>query len=59
MTNNSVWPKEIHRVLKEARVSQATHVPDAGHAQSIELPLPITHARHDARRMGEVQSPRV
>ena len=37
MTNNSVWPKEIHRVLKEARVSQASYVPDAGHAQLIEL----------------------
>jgi sulfopyruvate decarboxylase alpha subunit len=37
MTNNSVWPKEIYRVLKEARVSQASYVPDAGHAQLIEL----------------------
>jgi sulfopyruvate decarboxylase TPP-binding subunit len=38
MTNNSVWPKEICRVLKEARISQASDVPDAGHAQLIELP---------------------
>lgn len=37
MTNNSMWPKEIYRVLKQARVSQATYVPDAGHAQLIEL----------------------
>jgi sulfopyruvate decarboxylase alpha subunit len=37
MTNNSVWPNEIYRVLKEARVSQASYVPDAGHAQLIEL----------------------
>jgi sulfopyruvate decarboxylase alpha subunit len=37
MTNNSEWPKEIYRVLKQARVSQATYVPDAGHAQLIEL----------------------
>ena len=37
MTNNSVWPKEIDCVLKQARVSRATHVPDAGHAQLIEL----------------------
>ena len=37
MTNNSMWPKEIYRVLKEARVSQASYVPDAGHAQLIEL----------------------
>jgi hypothetical protein len=43
-------------VLKQARVSQATYVPDAEHAQLIELPLSINHARHDARRMGGVQS---
>lgn len=37
MTNNSAWPKEIYRVLKHARVSQACYVPDAGHGQLIDL----------------------
>lgn len=31
------WPKEIHSVLRAARVRQVAIVPDAGHAQLIEL----------------------
>jgi sulfopyruvate decarboxylase alpha subunit len=37
MDSNSAWPEEIYRVLKQARVAQACYVPDAGHAQLIEL----------------------
>src|ERR1700721_3720039 len=38
MTKDAAWPTEIYRVLKQAHVSQASYVPDAGHAQLIELP---------------------
>jgi sulfopyruvate decarboxylase alpha subunit len=31
------WPAATYRALKEARVSQASYVPDAGHARLIEL----------------------
>jgi sulfopyruvate decarboxylase alpha subunit len=37
MTKDAAWPTEIYRVLKQAHVSQASYVPDAGHAQLIEL----------------------
>ncbi|MEH3148438.1 MAG: thiamine pyrophosphate-binding protein [Methylobacterium frigidaeris] len=29
------WPRDIYRVLREAGVTQASYVPDAGHAQLI------------------------
>ena len=31
------WPAEIYRVLKEANVTQACYVPDAGHSRLIQL----------------------
>ena len=31
------WPGEIYRVLKEAKVTQACYVPDAGHSRLIQL----------------------
>jgi sulfopyruvate decarboxylase alpha subunit len=31
------WPAETYRALKEAGVSQASYVPDAGHARLIQL----------------------
>jgi sulfopyruvate decarboxylase alpha subunit len=31
------WPREVHAVLRAARVRQVAVVPDAGHAQLIEL----------------------
>ena len=31
------WPAEIYRVLKEAKVTQACYVPDAGHSKLIQL----------------------
>jgi sulfopyruvate decarboxylase alpha subunit len=31
------WPSEIYRVLKEAGVTQACYVPDAGHSKLIQL----------------------
>jgi sulfopyruvate decarboxylase alpha subunit len=31
------WPAETYRALKEAHVSQASYVPDAGHARLIQL----------------------
>jgi len=37
MTSDFAWPKEIYRVLKKASIRQASYVPDAGHAQLIEL----------------------
>ena len=37
MTSETVWPREIYRVLKQARIRQASYVPDAGHGQLIEL----------------------
>jgi sulfopyruvate decarboxylase alpha subunit len=37
MTNTPIWPKEIYRVLKHARINQASYVPDAGHGQLIDL----------------------
>jgi sulfopyruvate decarboxylase alpha subunit len=37
MTSESVWPGEIYRVLKQARIRQASYVPDAGHGQLIDL----------------------
>jgi len=37
MTSESVWPREIYRVLKQARIRQASYVPDAGHGQLIDL----------------------
>jgi sulfopyruvate decarboxylase TPP-binding subunit len=37
MDNNSTWPKQIYRVLKQARVTQASYVPDAGHGQLIDM----------------------
>ena len=37
MTAPAPWPTEIYRVLKLARVSQASYVPDAGHGQLIKL----------------------
>jgi sulfopyruvate decarboxylase alpha subunit len=37
MDSESAWPREIYRVLKQARVAQACYVPDAGHAQLIDL----------------------
>ena len=37
MTKDAAWPTEIYRVLKQAHVSQASYVPDAGHTQLIEL----------------------
>jgi sulfopyruvate decarboxylase alpha subunit len=37
MTKDAAWPNEIYRVLKQADVSQASYVPDAGHTQLIEL----------------------
>lgn len=37
MTSDPAWPKEIYRVLKQARIRQASYVPDAGHSQLIEL----------------------
>lgn len=37
MDNEIDWPAQIYGVLKEARISQATYVPDAGHARLIEL----------------------
>ncbi len=35
----SSWPKDVHDVLKDARVRQVAYVPDAGHARLIELCL--------------------
>jgi sulfopyruvate decarboxylase alpha subunit len=37
MDSKAAWPDEIYRVLKQARVAQAAYVPDAGHAQLIDL----------------------
>ncbi len=37
MDGNQAWPREIYRVLKQAGVVQACYVPDAGHAQLIDL----------------------
>jgi sulfopyruvate decarboxylase alpha subunit len=37
------WPAEVHRILKAADIRQMSYVPDAGHAQLIEL----FHADHD------------
>jgi sulfopyruvate decarboxylase alpha subunit len=37
MTSESAWPGEIYRVLKQARIRQASYVPDAGHGQLIDL----------------------
>jgi sulfopyruvate decarboxylase alpha subunit len=37
MDIESAWPEEIYRVLKQARVTQAAYVPDAGHARLIDL----------------------
>jgi sulfopyruvate decarboxylase alpha subunit len=37
MTSETVWPREVYRVLKQARIRQASYVPDAGHGQLIEL----------------------
>jgi sulfopyruvate decarboxylase alpha subunit len=37
MTKDAAWPTEIYRLLKQAHVSQASYVPDAGHTQLIEL----------------------
>ena len=37
MTNDSTWPREIFHVLKQARIRQASYVPDAGHGRLIEL----------------------
>jgi len=37
MTKDAAWPTEIYRALKQAHVSQASYVPDAGHTQLIEL----------------------
>jgi sulfopyruvate decarboxylase alpha subunit len=34
---NSAWPGKIYRVLKDAGVTQASYVPDAGHAKLIQL----------------------
>ena len=31
------WPAEIYRVLKDANVTQACYVPDAGHSKLIQL----------------------
>jgi sulfopyruvate decarboxylase alpha subunit len=31
------WPTHVYNVLKEARICQASYVPDAGHARLIEL----------------------
>ena len=35
--SNALWPGEIYRVLKQAGVTQASYVPDAGHAKLIQL----------------------
>jgi sulfopyruvate decarboxylase alpha subunit len=37
MTSETVWPRDIYRVLKQARIRQASYVPDAGHGQLIDL----------------------
>lgn len=37
MTSDSTWPKEIFHALKQARIRQASYVPDAGHGRLIEL----------------------
>jgi sulfopyruvate decarboxylase alpha subunit len=37
MDGKLAWPVEIYRALKQAGVVQAAYVPDAGHAQLIEL----------------------
>jgi sulfopyruvate decarboxylase alpha subunit len=37
MTSETVWPRDIYRVLKQARIHQASYVPDAGHGQLIDL----------------------
>ena len=37
MTSEAVWPRDIYRVLKQARIRQAGYVPDAGHGQLIDL----------------------
>jgi sulfopyruvate decarboxylase alpha subunit len=37
MTSETVWPTDIYRVLKQARIRQAGYVPDAGHGQLIDL----------------------
>lgn len=37
MENQIEWPAQIYGALKEAQVRQASYVPDAGHAQLIEL----------------------
>lgn len=31
------WPLDLYRVLKDARIRQASYVPDAGHARLIDL----------------------
>ena len=33
------WPADLHRALKQVGIRQASYVPDAGHAQLIELLL--------------------
>ena len=33
----AVWPDEVYRVLKAARVAHMSYVPDAGHARLIQL----------------------
>jgi sulfopyruvate decarboxylase alpha subunit len=37
MGTGADWPAEIYQALKDARVRQASYVPDAGHARLIEL----------------------
>ena len=37
MSSDSPWPNQIYGVLKQARVRQASYVPDAGHGQLIDL----------------------
>jgi len=33
----ALWPDELHVALRQARVTQASYVPDAGHARLIQL----------------------
>jgi sulfopyruvate decarboxylase alpha subunit len=33
----AIWPDEVYRVLKAARVAHMSYVPDAGHARLIQL----------------------
>jgi hypothetical protein len=37
MKDDPAWPSEIFQALKQARVRQASYVPDAGHSRLIEL----------------------